>query len=84
MSSYGYHKATIPKGVVGEVSKILEECLEAKDAYEQGNRIMELCELSDIYLSIKKRLEVAYSGITMEDIRIMAEATERAFNKGDR
>jgi hypothetical protein len=45
---------------------------------------MELCELSDIYLSIKKRLEAAYSGITMDDIRIMAEATERAFKKGDR
>lgn len=81
---YGYHSKKIEKGVVGEVSKILEECLEAQDAYEQGNRIMELCELSDIYLSIKKRLEKAYVGMTMEDIRIMAEATERAFKRGDR
>lgn len=84
MGSYGYHKAFIPKGEIGEVSKIVEESLEAQDAYDQGNKIMELCELSDIYLSIKKRLEKAHVGITMEDIRIMAEATERAFKRGDR
>jgi hypothetical protein len=84
MSTHGYHKNAIQKGTVGQVSKILEECYEAQDAEEQGNKIMELCELSDIYLAIKKRLEVAYPEMTMDDIRIMAEATERAFKGGYR
>lgn len=84
MDRYGYHKRKIAKGEVGEVSKIIEEAYEALDACEQGNKIMELCELSDIYLSIKNRLAKAHVGITMDDIRIMAEATERAFKRGDR
>lgn len=38
----------IPKGIPGEFSKIEEEYLEYKDAMVQDNRIMALCELSDI------------------------------------
>ena len=84
MQKYGYHLAKIPKGKIGQISKIIEECYEAQDASDQGNKILELCELADIYLSIKKRLETAHPNITMEDIKNMAESTERAFKNGDR
>jgi hypothetical protein len=45
----GYHLRTIPKGVLGEISKIHEEYEEVLDAIEQGSVIMELVELSDLY-----------------------------------
>lgn len=43
-----WHKANIEKGEYGEISKILEEVLEAMDAEEQGLTVMVICELSDI------------------------------------
>lgn len=48
----GYHLKSIPKGVVGKVSKIIEEIDELEDAMEQGVKIMALVELSDLYGAI--------------------------------
>lgn len=80
----GYHIKEIEKGVVGESSKILEEIMELIDAEEQANKIMALCELSDIYLAIKMYIKTHYYDINMHDLAIMAMATERAFESGDR
>lgn len=80
----GYHLTTFVKGIYGEISKIKEEIYELEDAHEQKNKIMELVELSDIICAIKGYLKKEHSNIKLEDLITMAEATERAFNSGER
>ncbi len=81
-SEYGYHKREITKGVFGEISKVQEEVEEYLDAKEQGILLMELQELSDIYGALEA-LCASYA-ITMEDLKKMSEATNRAFRSGKR
>lgn len=45
---HGYHMTSIPKGVLGQASKIEEEMLEYLDACEQGCVLMALNELADL------------------------------------
>lgn len=78
----GYHMRPIPKYPIATTGKILEEAMEAMDAYEQGNKIMEICELSDIYGALRAR--AIAMGFSMGDLERMADATARAFAKGDR
>jgi hypothetical protein len=78
----GYHKTEIAKGVLGEPSKIQEELDELIDADLQGNTILAMCELADIYgaleaLAVKR-------GLTMQDLATMAHATAEAFRDGER
>lgn len=79
-----YHQRTIPKGTVGEVSKIEEELAELKDALEQNNQIMALVELSDLIGAIQLFLENKYPQFTMEHLNIMSKATMSAFREGTR
>ena len=77
-----YHLTTIPKGVLGEVSKIEEEFLELKDAYGQNNKVLEICELCDLVGAIE-----AYAqkyNLTLNDLIKMKEANKRAFQDGTR
>ena len=78
----GYHISDIVKGDVGEISKIIEECEELKDAENQENKILILCELSDLYGAIECYLEKHFSNIKMSDIKNMSDATKRAFESG--
>lgn len=80
----GYHLTDIPRGEYGEVSKILEEVLELQDAAEQGVKIMELCELSDIIGAITAYIGKHHAGITLDDLVKMAFVTSRAFEAGTR
>ena len=78
----GYHKTQIPKGVLGEFSKISEEYLELFDAVEQDNKILEICELCDLVGAIE-----AYANkfnLSLNDIIKMKDATANAFNDGTR
>lgn len=79
----GYHKREIIRGVFGEFSKIQEEIEELQDAHEQGGKILELVELSDLYGAIEGYL-YSYYGMTMEDIKQMSEMTTSAFKEGKR
>lgn len=81
---YGYHKRSIKKGVIGEVSKIKEELEELEDALEQNNPVMALVELSDLLGAVKCYLEKNHPSITMEHLMEMQAATERAFKSGQR
>ena len=81
---YGYHKAKIPKGQLGEFSKIKEEVLELEDALDQNNHIMALVELSDLYGAIKLYLEKHHPSIKIEDLKEMNDATARSFMIGHR
>jgi hypothetical protein len=80
----GYHLKDIPRGECGDVSKIKEEVLELEDAIEQGNRVMQLCELSDIIQAVRLNLRMHHPGYTLDDLIVMADATERAFTDGTR
>jgi hypothetical protein len=47
------HKINIPKGEYGEFSKIEEEFLELKDAFQQESKILQMIEISDLYGAIE-------------------------------
>lgn len=79
----GYHKrAIVVQGIYGEVSKIEEELDELKESFEQDNKILALCELSDLYGAMEAVAEKL--GVNMEDIKKMSAATKRAFQSGAR
>lgn len=78
----GYHKRTITKGVLGESSKIREELDELEDAEYQGNRILAICEMADIFGALRALAET--HGLTIRDLEVMATATESAFKDGSR
>lgn len=81
----GYHLTPIPKGTFGEVSKLEEELAEFKDAMAQNNRVMALVELSDLLSAMDGFLEKQFNGeIKVADLLIMAAATKRAFESGER
>lgn len=78
----GYHNNEIPKGILGEFSKIEEEFLELKDAHEQDHKILQICELADLVGAIE-----AYAkkwNLTIEDVLQMKASTEGAFKDGSR
>ncbi len=78
----GYHMTKIPRGKYGEFSKIEEEFLELKDAEDQDNPIMILCEMSDLIGAME-----AYAkkwNITLGEILLMKNATQSAFRDGSR
>lgn len=80
----GYHLKDIKKGVLGELSKMREELEELEDAAEQGIRVMELCELADLYGAMEEYLLAKHPGYSMEDLKRMAHVTRRAFANGRR
>lgn len=80
----GYHKRKIKKGVYGDVSKIQEEIEELLDAIEQSNRIMALVEMSDLVAAMQGFLDKNFPGFNIEDLIVMAKATDSAFKDGTR
>jgi hypothetical protein len=80
----GYHIREIARGEIGDVSKIREEVEELEDAIEQGIRVMQLCELSDIIQAVRLNLRKHHPGYTLDDLIQMADVTERAFADGTR
>ena len=83
-SNPGYHARVIPRGQVGEVSKILEEALEAVDAEAQGADIMILVELADLLGAVKAYLAKHHPTLTLADLDTFATITARAFDSGKR
>lgn len=78
----GYHKRQIKRGELGKISKVQEEIEEFLDAKEQGIKIMETLELSDIYGALESVAE-SY-GLTMEDLKLMSDRTKESFKSGER
>lgn len=78
----GYHKKSIADGEYGKFSKIREEFEELQDAVEQKNKILILCELSDLVGAIKGY--AASQGVTLEDVVKFMELTDSAFEDGTR
>lgn len=80
----GYHIADIPKGVLGEASKVAEEAAEFVDAVEQQCAVMALVELADLYGAMQAYLDKHHPTIGMRDLGAMARVTSRAFTSGAR
>jgi NTP pyrophosphatase (non-canonical NTP hydrolase) len=78
----GYHETYIPRGMVGEFSKIEEEFLEARDAFRQGNPVMLIQELSDLLGAID--LYARKYNLTLDDLITMMKVTRRVFESGYR
>jgi len=78
----GYHKTKIKKGKKGEFSKIVEEFEELKDAYEQENIVLQICEFCDILGAIE--LYLTKYNITLSDLIKMKDLTRSAFIDGTR
>jgi phosphoribosyl-ATP pyrophosphohydrolase len=81
---HGYHIMDIPKGTIGEPSKIVEEAMEIMDAHQQGVRIMAATEMGDLYGALDRYREKHHADLTMEDIHAMYMVTRRAFDSGRR
>lgn len=77
-----YHLITIDKSSINSPFKILEEATEFIDAMAQGNKIMSAVELSDLYGAMK--IQAKSLGISMSDLEIMSNTTERVFRSNKR
>ncbi len=78
----GYHKVEIEKGVLGEFSKIREEFEELSDAVNQGDNILILCELSDMYGAMEEYLKKW--NLNMNALEVFSNKTKSAFRDGKR
>ncbi|KWA84197.1 hypothetical protein WL29_22820 [Burkholderia ubonensis] len=80
----GYHLVAIPKGELGELSKIQEELDELRDAMAQGSRVMAAVELSDMMGAVQAFMDRHLPGMTLEDLVTFSTITKRAFVNGRR
>lgn len=80
----GYHTKEFVKGEFGEFSKVEEEWEELLDARSQNAKVLELCELSDLYGAIQGYVEQNFPGMNMDDIKQMSDMTQSAFKEGKR
>ena len=78
----GYHTKEIPKGELGQFSKIKEEFLEFEDAVNQGDLILKFCELSYMIGAIEAY--IAPRGLDLEDLKKFSDKTKEAFKSGKR
>ena len=78
----GYHLTDIPKGVLGEFSKIKEEFLELEDAVKQNDSILVLNELSDMVGAIEEY--VKRWNLDLNALKTFSDKTKSAFIDGKR
>jgi phosphoribosyl-ATP pyrophosphohydrolase len=79
----GYHKTEIKKGILGEFSKIKEEIEELTDAIEQEDKVLQICELTDLIGAIESFSESKF-GLTIEDLKKFSDKTKSAFREKKR
>lgn len=80
----GYHMVKIPRGKIGEPSKIIEEAFEIQDAHTQGVKLMTQVEMSDLYGALDRFREKYHPELTMDNLNDMYRVTRRAFENGKR
>jgi phosphoribosyl-ATP pyrophosphohydrolase len=68
--------------VYGKFSKIKEEFEELQDAVDQGNKILTMVEIADLYGAIEGY--VIAQGIEMKDVVEFSNATKAMFWEGIR
>lgn len=80
----GYHNSYIQKSKLGSYRKIQEEFEEFIDAVQSKNKIMGLVELSDLLGAIKFYLKDNFNDISLDDLIIMNNTTQKAFENNRR
>ncbi len=78
----GYHKTKIKKGVIGEYSKVKEEFEELTDAVRQNNKVLIICELTDLLGAIEEY--VKKFNLSINDLKGFSDLTKSAFKEGSR
>ena len=78
----GYHKKKIKKGELGEYSKVKEEFDELTDAFEQNDKVLIICELTDLVGSIEEYAK--QFNLSMGDLKRFSDLTKSAFKEGKR
>jgi hypothetical protein len=78
-----YHTKEIKKGTIGEFSKIQEEYEELLDAYNQGDSLLQLNELSDLIGAIGLYSQEKWN-ISLIELVAFSEKTKQAFLSGKR
>lgn len=79
----GYHTLKIEKGILGEFSKIEEEFNELKDGVEQEDKILTICELTDLIGAIESYAENKFN-LSLSDLIKFSNKTKEAFKDGQR
>ena len=79
----GYHTTDIPKGVLGEFSKIKEEFLELEDAHLQDCKVLQICELTDLIGAIEE-FSLSKFKLSLEDLISFSDKTKEAFKENKR
>ena len=77
MSNKGYHSLKIVKHNYGSPFKLIEESLEYLDALSNGNKIMALVELADLFGALEEQANKL--GVNTQDLKIMSDVTKRSF-----
>jgi len=77
-----YHKSKITKGEIGKFSKIKEEFEELTDAHEQQDKILEICEFTDLIGAIEAYVEK--HNLTISDLKKFSDKTRSSFQDGTR
>ena len=78
----GYHKNKIKKGKIGEFSKIKEEFEELTDAVGQQNKVLIICELTDLIGAVEEYIK--QYNLTIQDLKDFSDLTKSAFKEGKR
>lgn len=79
----GYHKKEIKKGILGDFSKIKEEFEELEDGFEQSDKILQICELTDLIGAIESYSEKNFN-LSLEDLKKFSDKTKSAFREKKR
>lgn len=79
----GYHINKIEKGKIGEFSKIKEEFQELEDAFQQKDKVLQICELTDLIGAIEIFSSTKF-GISLEDLKKFSDKTVASFVEGTR
>lgn len=75
-----YHKVEIKRGIIGEFSKIQEEFDELLDAIEQEDKVLQICELTDLIGAIECFSESKFN-LSLEDLIKFSNKTKIAFKE---
>jgi len=78
-----YHKRKIDKGVLGEFTKVQEEFVELLDAVEQDDKVLQICELTDLIGAIECFAEEKFS-LSLGDLIKFSNKTKESFKEGTR
>ena len=79
----GYHNRKIDKGVLGEFTKIQEEFVELLDAVEQDDKILQICELTDLIGAIESFAGDKFN-LKLDDLIKFSNKTKKSFTDKER